>query len=113
MKSVPIAALPEVEHDLRAAAVHYESWRTDGRVHLLAKYEETVAAISRSPDAFPLKYGQVRRTLLERSYYLVYFILEDQHALILAVLDGRREPAEIRRLLERRRRAKRPPGRRG
>lgn len=44
--------------------------------------------------------------MLERSYYLVYFVLEVDRALIVAVLDGRRDPGVIRRLLERRRRAK-------
>ncbi len=111
MKSVPIATLPEVETDLRAAIAHYETWRTDGRRHVLAKYEETVGTISKNPEAFPLRYGEVRRVMLERSYYLVYFVLEVDRALIVAVLDGRRDPGVIRRLLERRRRAK-PPDRR-
>lgn len=41
MKSKPVFELPEVEADLERAIQHYCSWRSDGRDHILQKYEET------------------------------------------------------------------------
>ena len=98
MRSLPVVALPEVEGDLRAAIVHYSSWRPDGEEHILRMYDETVRWIEWNPEAFPKKYGPVRRAILKHSYYIVYFLIEAERSLVLAVLDGRRDPKEIRSL---------------
>ena len=99
MSSKPVAALPEVTGDLIAAVQHYQSWRSDGKEHLLGKYEETIARISGSPDAFPQTLGLIQRAILKQSYYLVYFLQEPDRTLIIAVLDGRRDPREIRKIV--------------
>ena len=69
-------ALPEVEGDLRAAMAHYSSWRVDGADHIRQKYDETISWIAWNSEAFPKKYGSVRRAILKRSYYIVYFVTE-------------------------------------
>jgi plasmid stabilization system protein ParE len=99
VKSLPAVALPEVEADLRAAISHYSSWRSDGEEHVLRKYNETISWIEWNPEAFPKKYRTVRRAILKHSYYIVYFVMEADRSLVLAVLDGRREPREIKALL--------------
>lgn len=99
MRSLPVFALPEVESDLRAAMAHYSSWRSDGAEHIREKYHETVSWVSWNPEAFPKKYGLVRRAILKRAYYIVYFVVERDRSLVLAVLDGRRSPMEIRRVI--------------
>ena len=45
----------------------------------------------------------VQRAILKRSYYIVYFLQEIDRSIVLAVLDGRRDPSEIRKVVERRR----------
>ena len=113
VRSLPVDALPEVEGDLRAAILHYSSWRSDGESHVLQMYDETVGWISWNPEAFPKKHGQVRRAILKHSYYIVYFLIETDRSLVLAVLDGRRKPSEIRSLLtERKGRTRRQSQRR-
>ena len=102
MKSKPVFELPEVEADLEAAIAHYESWRLDGREHLLQKYDETINWIEWNPDSFPKKHGQVQRAILKKSYYLVYFLQEKTRTLIIAVLDGRRNPETIRAIVTQR-----------
>lgn len=99
VKSLPVVALPEVEGDLREAMLHYASWRLDGAKHILRKYDETVGWIEWNPEAFPKKYGRVRRAILKRSYYVIYFLIQPERTVVLAVLDGRREPSEIKSLL--------------
>jgi plasmid stabilization system protein ParE len=107
VKSLPVFALPEVESDLRAAMAHYASWRSDGAEHIREKYEETIGWIAWNPEAFPKKYGSVRRAILKRAYYIIYFVMERDRSLVLAVLDGRRRPSEIRSLVEERSRTRR------
>ena len=107
MKSKPVFALPEVEFDLEVAAEHYSAWRSDGRAHILDRYNETISWIEWNPDLFPKKHGSVQRAILKLSYYIVYFIQEPDRTLIIAVLDGRRNPLEIRKLIKTRKRTKR------
>lgn len=109
MKSLPVLALPEVETDLRTAMAHYGSWRSDGAEHIRQKYVETIDWIAWNPEGFPKKYGAIRRAILKRSYYIVYFTIERDHSLVLAVLDGRRAPEDIRTLVGIRRAIRRRP----
>jgi plasmid stabilization system protein ParE len=106
VKSKPVEALPEVAADLLAAIKHYESWRADGRGHLLQKYEETVSWIAWNPELFPRKLGAVQRVVLKQSYYIVYFMQETGRSIVLAVLDGRDDPEKRSQLVRRRRRSR-------
>lgn len=103
MNSKPVAALPEVAADLLAAAAHYQSWRSDGKRHILAKYDETAGWIAWNPDLFPRVIGRIQRAILKNSYYVVYFVQEADRSLVLAVLDGRRSPEKIKRIVRGRR----------
>lgn len=100
MRTKPVVALPEVESDLRQAMVHYDSWHPAGAAGFLDKYDATIGWIEWNPDSFPKKHGSVRRAIIKRTYYLVYFLQETERSLVLAVLDGRRAPGEIRGLLK-------------
>ena len=79
-----------------------------GLEHIRVKYDETVAGIGRNPDAFPKKHGDVRRALLKRSYYVVYFVEEPDRSVVVAVLDARRDPQEIRDIVEERKKGPKP-----
>ncbi len=70
-------------------------------------YDETAGWIAWNPEGFPKKYGTVRRAILKRSYYIVYFVVETDRSVVVAVLDGRREPNEIRSVVEQRSRTRR------
>ncbi len=103
MNSKPVEALPEVEADLESAIAHYLTWRSDGRVHVLDKYDETVGWIEWNPDLFPLKIGRVQRAIIKQTYFAVYFLQEESRTLVLAVLDGREQPERRQKLLRGRR----------
>jgi plasmid stabilization system protein ParE len=92
---LPVFALPEVEGDLREAMAHYASWRSDGAEHIRQKYNETISWVGWNPEAFPRKHGLVRRAILKQSYYIVYFLEETERTIVLAVLDGRRDPQNV------------------
>jgi len=52
-----------------------------------------------NPELFPKKYKRFRRAIIRRTYYGIYYVLEPQVTIVVAVLDLRRDPREIRRLL--------------
>lgn len=103
MNSKPVEALPEVEADLESAIAHYSTWRSDGRVHVLDKYDETIGWIEWNPDLFPCKIGRVQRAIIKRTYFAVYFLQKETRTLVLAVLDGREQPERRQKLLRSRR----------
>lgn len=85
------------------AIAHYLTWRSDGRVHVLDKYDETIGWIEWNPDLFPFKIGRVQRAIIKRTYFAVYFFQEETRTLVLAVLDGRDQPERCQKLLRSRR----------
>lgn len=107
MKSKPVFALESVGADLKEAVAHYSSWRSDGEEHILGKYEETVSWIEWNPELFPRVFGPIQRAILKHSYYIVYFLQEEDRTVVLAVLDGRMDPKSIRSLVSQRGRTKR------
>lgn len=109
MNSKPVEALPEVEQDLENAIAHYLTWRSDGRAHVLDKYDETVGWVEWNPDLFPRKIGRVQRAIIKQTYFAVYFLQEETRTIVLAVLDGRGEPDRLRKLFRRRRKGATSP----
>ncbi len=103
MNSKPVVALPEVYEDLENAISHYLTWRSDGRDHVLDRYDETIGWIAWNPDLFPQKIGRVQRAIIKQTYFIVYFLQEETRTVVLAVLDGRMKPTTIRRRVTRRR----------
>jgi plasmid stabilization system protein ParE len=87
----PVRFLPEAVEDLLATQRWY------GRLDpaLAQDFAEAVAAaverIRRDPRSFPMIHGQIRRLVLRRFPYAVYF--RDQSAEILVIaLHGRQDP---------------------
>ncbi|MDR1190159.1 MAG: hypothetical protein LBK60_00655 [Verrucomicrobiales bacterium] len=99
MNGKPIHKILPVADDLDLAILHYLTWRDDGEEHFLKKYNETLDQIEYNPAAFPVKFDDVQGAILERSYYIVYYVQEPKRSVVLAVLDGRRNPCSINRIV--------------
>ncbi len=88
---------PAVELDVEAAFSWYESERAGLGLEFL---DELRAIYNRIGDG-PLKYqelrGGVRRALLRHFPYAVYFAIEKDIVVVLAVLHAGRDPAEWQR----------------
>ena len=96
MSAKPVEALEVVLADLEYARSFYESWKPDGGVEILQKYFEAVEWIEWNPDLFPRKFGVIQRVILKQSYFVVYFFQAQERSIVVAVLDGRRNPRAIR-----------------
>jgi hypothetical protein len=101
----PVEALEAVQADLEYARSFYDSWKPGGGEEILRKYFDAVEWIEWNPDLFPRKFGVIQRVILRRSYFVVYFFQEQARSIIVAVLDGRRNPPVIRKLIAARRRS--------
>ena len=88
---------PRADLDVQAAFEWYENERPGLGLEFL---NELRAAYNRIADG-PLKYlplrSGIRRALLRRFPYAVYFAIEDHVAVVVTVLHASRDPAEWQR----------------
>ncbi|MBI3203432.1 MAG: type II toxin-antitoxin system RelE/ParE family toxin [Myxococcales bacterium] len=92
---------PEAQADVLSAATYYESERAGLGFDFLEEFERAVALIANSPLAFTLVEHRVRRALLRRFPYGLFYEVGDDQDVIVAVVDLRQDPEEILRMLKR------------
>ncbi|MBX3319798.1 MAG: type II toxin-antitoxin system RelE/ParE family toxin [Nitrospira sp.] len=78
--------------DIQAAALWYEDQRPGLGRRFLGELDEVFHRIESNPKQFPQLEHEVRRALLHRFPYGVYFIEGPDDVAILAVLHLHREP---------------------
>jgi plasmid stabilization system protein ParE len=92
-----LVASPRVDLDVAAAYQWYENEAPGLGVefldHLLAAYDR----IARGPLQYQGHRASIRRALLRRFPYAVYFAVEGNLVVVLAVLHASRDPAEWQR----------------
>ena len=97
MSGYRLVSDPQADIDIEAAFEWYERERPGLGLDFL---DELRAAYGRIVDG-PLKYPQlrsnIRRALLKRFPYAVFFAVEDEIIVVLAVLHTSRDPAEWQR----------------
>jgi hypothetical protein len=65
----------------------------------MERFLESVAWIEWNPEMFPRKYRLFRRAIIRKSYFGIYYVIEANVTTVVAVLDLRRDPRTVRRLL--------------
>ena len=58
----------------------------------LAEVDRALAEIERDPERFPVVHGRLRRMLLQRFPYGVYFKVYEQTISVIGVIHGHRHP---------------------
>jgi plasmid stabilization system protein ParE len=53
-----------------------------------------LAAVGRNPQAFPVVHEQVRRALLRKFPYVLFYLVEAERIVVLACFHARRDPAD-------------------
>ncbi|WP_089720771.1 type II toxin-antitoxin system RelE/ParE family toxin [Candidatus Entotheonella palauensis] len=85
---------PEAEADLFDARDWYERQRNGlGREFLLC-VEEVIERIRRTPEMYAVTYRDVRRALIRRFPYAIYYRIEVTEVVVLSILHTRRDPRE-------------------
>ena len=78
--------------EFEGAATWYEDRRRGLGEEFLNELGEAIERAASHPERHPLVFGDVRRTVLRRFPYAIYFRQRDQALVILAVFHGRRNP---------------------
>ena len=84
---------PEAEAEAQEAAQWYDQESPGLGQAFLEVVERSLRAVQEHPLRFPLVHGDIRRALLKRFPYGVYFRLRGTEVRILAVMHHARNPA--------------------
>lgn len=92
---IPVTVLPAAEADLEDAWAWYEAESFDLAAAFTDEIRRTLRRIRETPLQFPLVGKKVRRALLRRFPYAIYFVLRDQGAsmALIGILHQKRKPS--------------------
>jgi len=88
----PVIIRPEAESDMITAYNWYERCRPGLGEDFLLAVEATLASIERYPEAFSTVHKEIRRTLLRRFPYGVFYIEGQKQCSVIAVFHASRSP---------------------
>ncbi len=83
---------PAAEQELREAYAWYEERHAGLGEALLSEVDETVARVRENPELYAEIHGRIRRALVHRFPYGVFYLVEPDRIVVLAVFHGRRAP---------------------
>ena len=90
--SLQVLLRPDAEADLIEARDWYEAKQEGLGDEFLTCVEAAIARAARVPDENPRAHGEVRRVLIRRFPYGVFYLVEGGALLVLAVAHVRRQP---------------------
>ncbi|MBM3860536.1 MAG: type II toxin-antitoxin system RelE/ParE family toxin [Verrucomicrobia bacterium] len=90
---------PAADAELIAAAEFYESQANGLGRDFLDETSHALSRIGDFPQAWPVMEADIRRCLLKRFPYAIFYRLTVEHIRILAIADLRREPGYWRERL--------------
>jgi len=87
---------PQAAEEARSARQWYEEQKPGLGGRFADAIDETLQRIASNPSAFPLVHGEIRRAVVRRFPYEVYFRVHARDLVIIAVMHGRRHPRRWR-----------------
>jgi toxin ParE1/3/4 len=87
---------PEAAAEVHEAFRWYETQRRGLGLEFLDRLEETLNRVRENPDQYPVVHRHVRRALVRRFPFGVFYIIEDQQIVVLSVFHGSRDPTQWR-----------------
>jgi plasmid stabilization system protein ParE len=83
---------PEAQSNIREAAIWYEQRETGLGHRFTDEIRQSLKSITKTPRRFPIIENGVRRLLLHHFPFAVYFVVDRDSVVILAVLHQHRAP---------------------
>lgn len=84
---------PRAERDIQSTFEWYESKRPGLGDEFLVSLRERLETVQRSPELYPVLYRNVRRAIVSRFPYVVFYVAQPTRVAVLAVLHQSRNPA--------------------
>jgi len=90
--ALPVVYRPKVGRDLAGGFGYYEGQTEGLGEQFLAAVDSAFDAIERYPEMFTRVHGEVRRALVSRFPYAVFYRVESKRVVVLTVLHTARDP---------------------
>jgi len=97
---VTLRIRPEAEADIAAAYTYYEEASEGLGAEFLRAVEATLAIIERTPQLYAVVHREVRRALLRRFPYAIFYVVDGDTVVVLACFHARRDPAQWQRRVD-------------
>ena len=81
---------PEVRNELDEAYSWYESQELGLGDDFLEQVDEALDRICQMPESYTAVYRDVRRTVIQRFPYIIYYRIVSSRVIVIAVFHGRR-----------------------
>ncbi len=82
----------EAEADIAEAFQYYESCRENLGTEFLSCIDEAIYRINQNPKQFRTVLDNVRRALVKRFLYGIYYTINENEIIVLAVVHAHRNP---------------------
>ncbi|WP_254174183.1 type II toxin-antitoxin system RelE/ParE family toxin [Planktothrix pseudagardhii] len=87
---------PEVREELNEAYDWYENQQTGLGDDFLDSIDEVLNRICQMPESYPIVYRDVRRSVVRRFPYLVYYRIVSSRVIITAIFHSRRDSKTLK-----------------
>lgn len=82
----------EAESDLIDAAKYYEEKLEGLGTEFVSSVETTLQSISHQPESYPIVYRNIRRALIRKFPFGIFYIIKESRIVVLAVFHFSRDP---------------------
>ena len=93
-----IIVRPDAEKDLRDAFSWYESHKPGLGHDFKNCVEDVLSILTRTPNIYPTVHKQIKRAFIKRFPFGIFYIVEKNKIIILAVLHARRDPENWKKI---------------
>jgi hypothetical protein len=97
--SLPVVFLSGADADLQEIFNRFEDYRDGFGVEFMTAVDAYLARIAVFPESAPVYFEKVRRQVMQRFPYGIFYQAHETRILIAAILDLRQAPEEIERKL--------------
>jgi len=88
---------PEAAREIQEAFDWYEE-RSEGLgLEFLRAADVCLSSVRRNPESYPIIHGQVRRALLRRFPYALFYLVQEDAVVVVACFHIKRSPADWQR----------------
>jgi plasmid stabilization system protein ParE len=83
---------PEAQADVEEVHAWYGQRRVGLAEDFRRSLDQCIASIASHPQGHPILHGSVRRALLRRFPYCIFYVVEQQRVLVVGCFHARRDP---------------------
>lgn len=91
---------PEAESDISEAYSWYEKYSKGLGSNFVHAVDESISSIQRNPESYQKIHKHIRRVLVHRFPYGIFYLLEWEAIVVIAVFHARRAPKQWHRRLK-------------